>query len=100
MNLKMAYLSDLTSTSIGNYYYYQGNNSIVRLKLRLRLILTLVLVLIYLRYILHKSTLDELVLVISKIKSGEYLPYAIDSFHTPLGLCRGMCLFIPMCMVI
>lgn len=92
MNLKMAYLSDLTSTSIGNYYYYQDNNSIVRLKLRL--ILTLVLVLIYLRYILHKSTLDELVLVLSKIKSGEYLPYAIVSIHTPLGVCLVVCLGI------
>ena len=83
----MAYLSDFTSTSIGT------NRILPRSKfeLELILILTLVLVLIYLRYILHKSTLDELVLVLSKIKSGEYLPYAIDSFHTPLGVCQVGC---------
>ena len=87
----MAYLSDFTSTSIGT------NRILPRSKFELELILILTLVLVLISHkeiLIHKTTLDELVLVLSKIKSGEYLPYAIDSIHTPLGVCLVVCLGI------
>ena len=82
----MAYLSDFTSTSIGNNRILPKGS---KFELELILILTLVLVLISHKDILHKTTLDELILVLSQIKSGEYLPYGIKSFYTPLGAVSG-----------
>ena len=35
------------------------------------------------------KTIRELILVLSQIKSGEYLPYGIKSFYTPLGAVSG-----------